>query len=328
MIGGPGRYTPGAADDLLSMSNYPGRTGYREEDEPLIEEKKVKRIDFGVSEKALTTVLMALLMCFVVPSFIFIITYYARSMWIRHGQPELSFGLTVWCFVLILCTGAAAFGAKKKRSDYKFAVLLFGLCVVAYLLAVIGGDHVFDTYTKVYYDLRMLQTYDDVSPQVSGQSFMDAGVIEFTKDSKIGTHFAMGFKDGDVYCVAPVVKTGNETTSPISFWAVGMNCCSIKVSGDFWCGESYNDDAHSGLRLVREDQRLFYRLAVEKAEAEYDVVSKQPVFLHWMQNPTQELKQMYDDYVASFAWGTMAYIVFHIIFLTLITIVLSKTQSG
>merc|ERR1719440_291796 len=116
-------------------------------------------------------------------------------------------------------------GVKKKRSDYKFHVLLFILCLMAFLIALCGGDYVFNKYTKLYYDLRMLQTYDDVSPKVSGQSFMDAGVIEFEEDSQVGTQYAMGFKDSEVYCVAPVMGKDKETNrSAVSFWAVGLNC--------------------------------------------------------------------------------------------------------
>ena len=72
------------------------------------------------------------------------------------------------------------------------------------------------------------------------------------------------------------------------FWAIGMDCCSVNAA-DFHCGaglgwilsvrperakgqartggEVGNFKAHSGLRLLDDRQRSFYRLAVEQAGA-------------------------------------------------------------
>lgn len=60
--------------------------------------------------------------------------------------------------------------------------------------------------------------------------------------------------------MAPIVN-GNAALATYDFWAVGLNCCS-GVSSDFRCGEFNNQHARSGLRLMRDDQRPFYRQAL------------------------------------------------------------------
>eukprot|EP00438_Fugacium_kawagutii_P029114 Skav233711 [mRNA] locus=scaffold2120:100002:105477:+ [translate_table: standard] len=110
-----------------------------------------------------------------------------------------------------------------------------------------------------------------------GQQLMDAGRVYFEDGTGLDTSKSMAFRNLDRYCVAPIV-----------FGQVGVNCCS-GTTADFRCGEFDNPKARSGLRLMRqmpraggletasermtvtlnqgEDQRPFFRLAVQQAEA-------------------------------------------------------------
>merc|ERR1719161_1268457 len=97
----------------------------------------------------------------------------------------------------------------------------------------------------------------------------------------------------DMYCVAPVVNGDSQLTT-YDYWAVGVNCCSGS-SSDFRCGEFNNVHARSGLRLMKDEQRPFFRLAVQQAEAAYKIKAEHPLFFHWMQDPVAAVNAYRDD---------------------------------
>merc|ERR1719359_1985421 len=101
----------------------------------------------------------------------------------------------------------------------------------------------------------------------------------------------------DSYCVAPITSGGDKakegtTTASYDLWAVGKNCCSSDNPA-FACGEYNNINARSGLRQTDEDERLYYALAVQQAEAAYSIVAKQPIFFHWVEDADATMQQFY-----------------------------------
>merc|ERR1719409_1129997 len=121
------------------------------------------------------------------------------------------------------------------------------------------------------YDIENLNAYPDVNPAVErGGQLMDAGRVAFTSGSRLDFSKSMRFRNYDDYCVVPVVQGTNKVKQETyDFWVVGLNCCEGPIGefrcgewpiGEFRCGEFNNPEAHSGLRLMRDTQRPYFRL--------------------------------------------------------------------
>lgn len=187
---------------------------------------------------------------------------------------------------------------------YTFATLAF---FTAISLAVVVGDMNFWYHMEPFYDLMFLAPYPDVNPSRDlGQQFMDAGRLYFASDAQLDLKKAEGFRSADMYCVAPV-SIPNANVANYDFWAVGVNCCN---GGEFKCGEYTNPRAHSGLRLMREDQRPFFRLAVQQAEAAYNIKAQHPVFFQWVEDPLVELNTYRNEGFRWFWVGNIAFFIF------------------
>jgi hypothetical protein len=215
-----------------------------------------------------------------------------------------------WAIVLVNALLAYRITRKKERDPmwYSFAAVAFGLAV---FLATTFGDMNFWYNMQPFYDIENLNTYPSVNPaREKGQQLMDAGRVYFADGTGLDMRKAMGFKNLDLYCVAPIVH-GNDQLASYDFWAVGLNCCS-GVSSDFRCGEFNNPHARSGLRLMRDDQRPFFRLAVQQAEAAYNIKATHPLFFYWMQDPVAEMNGYRDDGFKYYLLGIFTHFAFNL----------------
>lgn len=228
------------------------------------------------------------------PWFMFGAIFALLSFSYRYQFPYRAFAMVCCIYCIVLITAYLAFSKKRRDRDPMWYIFAFIMFLIAAIAGTVCGDLNFYFYMQPFYDLENLNIYPNVNPaQHKGQALMDAGQVSFADGAVLDRTKSMGFKDTDLYCVAPIVK-GSETLPQYDFWAVGVNCCS-GVSSDFRCGQYNNPHARSGLRLMRDDLRDKFRLAVQEAEAVYKIQSNHPLFFYWMQDPWMRLNEYRDE---------------------------------
>jgi hypothetical protein len=247
------------------------------------------------------------------PWLLFCVVYWALSFSFHYQNPSAAWLIFALGLVAVFIGMALAYRARKPGSGrdpmwYNFSWIAM---LVAVLFAGILGDMNFWYNMQPFYDIENLNTYPNVNPaKEKGQQLMDAGRVYFTSGARLNNKYAMGFKNLDLYCVAPIV-VGDEAIASYDFWAVGLNCCS-GVASDFRCGEFNNLHARSGLRLMRDDQRPFFRLAVQQAEAAYNIKATHPLFFYWMQDPVAEMNSYRDDGFKYYLLGIFTHFAFNL----------------
>lgn len=238
------------------------------------------------------------------PWILFCVVYATMSFSLRYHQPFAAYGIVgvLLCMVVVFPGHHAAKEARSalvgSGGHATWAIFLFLTMLLSWSIAQELGWQNFSYNLKPFYDIVNLDTYPQVDPSTfRGQQLMDAGRIVFTPDSRLDLQRSMGFKNLDMYCVAPIT-VGNENVTykalqSYDFWAVGLNCCGDR--GDFKCGEFNNPNAHAGLRLMRDEMKPFFRLAVQQAESAFNIQAVHPMFVHFMQDPTAEAQAYQED---------------------------------
>lgn len=213
----------------------------------------------------------------------------------------------------------ALFGRSYGYSDptwWRSSCLLMTIAVGS---ASFLGDYNYHKNMLPYYSYSALESYPqvDVGHEL-GVNLLDAGRVYFSSTAQILQEKSWHFKDGTLYCVAPIASTNGMAKDTYDFWAVGTNCCS-EVAADFRCGEFSNARARAGLRLMDSATLPFYRLAVNQATAQFGVHATTPLFFTWTQDPLNDIQQLLDAGFALFqfsALASLAFLVFAVVLLS------------
>jgi len=187
----------------------------------------------------------------------------------------------------------------RTKTDRSMRAWLLVMTIFSCILGYYAGEFVNKEYKHPYYEYQQLKVYKGIDTKSeSGARYADAGLVYFQPGTTLKRNRNACLKNDHAYCVVPIVQCGEtgvcgeldelSSTGSFDYWAVGKDCCGCP-NGEFRCGEWDNPLAHSGLRLLNEDEDgLYYRLAVKQWEAMYGKKAKHPLFFDWVLRPARE----------------------------------------
>jgi len=262
----------------------------------------------------------------ILPWLFFCLIYAIAAFRLHFSQTKLCYLFLAVGLAVVAAIGYCAAKALLKKLNGEdrdqvwyeptWNIFFFVSMLIAWVMGVVLGFLNFNIYMQYYYDYIDLNVYTEVNPaELWGQQLMDAGRVHFTNESGLDLRRSMGFQNMDTYCVAPITVQGLPLNT-YDFWAVGLGCCSANLA-DFHCGEYNTPGAHAGLRLMKDDERAFYRLAVQQAEAAYGIRSVHPLFFYWVANPTGEMNSFRDEGIKYYTIGMLVHFLWQAISVSL-----------
>mmetsp|Transcript_62979 Transcript_62979/g.147854 ORF Transcript_62979/g.147854 Transcript_62979/m.147854 type:complete len:324 (+) Transcript_62979:146-1117(+) len=208
--------------------------------------------------------------------------------------------------------------ALQYRMDRSWPRLSKFLFFVAAAGGMMFGGLNYMYYAWPSYSLDGLRTYKDIdATEASGSRLMDAGRVVFAHGSRVLTDLAMSYTEGETYCVAPITTNRGTKTQDIrlgrfDMWAVGVGCCSPGQS-NFHCGDFANPRAREGLRLVDDSQLHFFQLAVQQAEAAYNLEVGKPMFFTWVEDSSGTLQNFFHLAFKNYVVATVFHMGFNLV---------------
>jgi hypothetical protein len=195
------------------------------------------------------------------PWALFVVMFAVTSFSVQYNRPYFCYfvvglGLAVVCFTLLFACDVT----KKKKQGQStlqptWLIFVFITCMLMWCAGTLAGNFNFAENTRRFYDFQSLNTYLSVDPALMrGEQLMDGGRVQFVDTSRLDLGKAMGFRNGETYCVAPITSADpgdNTSLSTYDFWAVGKNCClgpeeteAKGQSNGYHCGVASSPKAH------------------------------------------------------------------------------------
>jgi len=254
-----------------------------------------------------------ILLSLFVPWMLFCLIFGVLTFPVHYHNPVVTWsvvivGALVTVFSGLFARAQALFKGYDAERSPSWIIFFFASMAIAWLVGLYGGEANYEQHVQPYLDMHNLGTYSDVYPnRLLGQQMMDAGMITFAEGSRVEVSKSMGFRNVGLYCVAPIV-IGDQPLATYDFWAVGKGCCS-GYKADFHCKHFNDPNALGALRLMNDDDRAFYRLAVQQAEATYDIKASHPLFFEWVVDAPGTVDEWYDEGKRTYLMGVFTYFV-------------------
>lgn len=246
--------------------------------------------------------------------------------------------MTVYAYVFFI-SAAVVFAMRNQnwRQEYQHRTMHF--IAFALLLALIVGFFLYYHHMVYFYRYRDLRRHTNVAGSQAAEPFADAGMVMFTEDTKVDSSRAIGYlsiQAKATLCLAPIVDSSSTPSDPVSFFAVGKNCCGWR--GNFECGEVGNAAARGGMLLldpstlsdspalewIMADPTMSdgFQDAIALEKASYGtIVADKPRFVRWTLDPV--------DYMNGYWWASFWYcFLSSILFCVTLTVYVYKHQGA
>jgi len=317
----------GAAGPMNTTKGY--GSGFNGNKDPFAMASPFARGMYFVAGQRKRMNVVAILFALLVPWLLFCFVYWLLSFGLHYRQPYITDILILLSFLIVVGSSAffAANAIKKRNTDPTYQpswyIFIAVTSAAAFVVALSAGEWNYTNFLLPYYDLMNLAHYRDIDTNAYlGQQLMDAGQVDFKKGTSLDLGRSMGFKNHDIYCVAPIVTKGSQAQS-VDFWAVGKNCCS-GVAADFHCSGFSDPSATGVIRSMHDADRPFYRLAVQQAEATYKMTANHPLFFEWVHSADEATNGFWHKGCLHYFMGVASYFVVQFFLTAVVTLAFSK----
>jgi len=252
----------------------------------------------------------------------FVICFSSLASSLRANQKALAVLAVAAMFGAAVATSYVGIvKARQRKAARYWLVGAVGLWAGICIGSAVGNNYWYIGYGQ-YLAYQEMANYVNIDPsQDKAGSYMDAASLYFQQGTFVDSTAALAFRNGLTYCIAPIVKEplqGNSNSSKtasgfnipksgtIDFWAVGTDCCGT-AGTPFNCGDSLAYSVSAGLRLLADNERAMYQLAVQEWTATTGLVSKHPMFLIWVQDPLDKQTKLQNVPSDALTWLSAVY---------------------
>jgi len=274
---------------------------------------------------------VAILASLFLPWLFFMSVHSLLSGRLRFTTPSVMWTLFGLCVTVLIVSGLLSLNEIRKKAEGvpdcapTWFTFTFLTLLLAFVLGIVSGRSNYENCTRPYYQLKLMNQFAEIDASaIAGQQLMDAGAIDFHRNVSLNLKMAMSFKNTDVYCVVPIAN-GVPAIGQYDYWAVGKNCCSEDQS-HVYCEDFKNPWAHGAIRLLDDASRPFYRMAVQQAEAFFNIRAEHPLFFTWVKDTTSGLNAYIRESYTRFLLGMGAHFALQFFLVAAATVYFSKLE--
>jgi len=213
---------------------------------------------------------------------------------LRHFSMMATIILTLlvlgWCFLMLLAWGLG------RRTGRIPLITLYSLCLLAAIAGIMMAMVGWEWHWRQYWWMQTGQRFSNSTADSPALSRLDAAVVGFEAGSATSVDFerSAGYKDGHIYCAAPVLDPLTISSGPIlvNYWAVGVDCC--QDVGSFTCDDARLSADASAVVMVDKGFPCptcnvpEFVAAVRKAESTHNLASaNEALYIRWAQDPNR-----------------------------------------